>query len=186
MANSQTEIFRRQVSDCPGTPPPTAPVTSTVAEAVDCLYETRASGLVFMDKNNRPAGLLTEADVTHRVAFELSPETPIADVMTVPVVTVAADEHLYRAIARMRRNKLRHLPVTATDGTLAGMLHLDDALAFVSNDLVQRIDRLSGDGSDAAYRGVKQAQVELAAGLLADNVLATDVLSLITYINNDI
>ena len=66
------------------------------------------------------------------------------------------------------------------------MLQLDDALAFASDELVQRIDRLSGDGSDAAYRGVKQAQVELAAGLLADNVPATDVLSAITYINNDI
>lgn len=186
MANSQTEIFRRQVSDCLGTPPPTAPQRSTVAEAVDCLRETRASGLVLTDDNNRPVGLLTEADVTRRVAFELAPETPVAAVMTAPVITVAADEQLYRAIARMRRNTLRHLPVTAVDGTLAGMLHLDDALSFASDELVQRIDRLSGDGSEAAYRGVKQAQVELAAGLLADNVPATDVQSLITYINNDI
>jgi len=30
MANSQTEIFRRRVADCLGTPPPTAPVSATV------------------------------------------------------------------------------------------------------------------------------------------------------------
>ena len=75
MANSQTEIFRRRVSDCLGTPPPTAPQDSTVAEAVDCLRETRASGLVLTDDDNRPVGLLTEADVTRRIVFDLPPHT---------------------------------------------------------------------------------------------------------------
>ena len=103
MANSQTEIFRRRVSDCLGKPPLTAPVTATIAETVDCLRETWASGLVLTDGDNRPAGLLIEVHVTRRVAFEISPETPVTDVMTVPVATVAADKHLYRAIARMRR-----------------------------------------------------------------------------------
>ncbi|MGB0632822.1 MAG: DUF294 nucleotidyltransferase-like domain-containing protein, partial [Alphaproteobacteria bacterium] len=186
MANSQTEIFRRRVADCLGTPPPTAPVSSSVTEAVDCLRETRASGLVLTDPDNRPVGLLTEADVTRRVAYSVPPDAPVSDVMTSPLVTIPADEHLYRAIERMRRNTLRHLPVVAADGTLAGMLHLDDALAFASDDLVKRIDRLAGDGSEAAHRGVKQAQVELAAGLLADNVPATEIQALITYVNNDI
>ena len=186
MASSQTEIFRRRVADCLGTPPPTAPVTTTVLDAVGRLRETRASGLVLVDAANRPAGLLTEADVTRRVAFAAEPDAPVATVMTAPVVTIPTDEHLYRAIARMRRNALRHLPVVGDDGALAGILHLDDALAFASDELVARIDRLAADGNTAAYRAVKGAQVELAAGLLADNVPATDVLSLITYVNNDI
>jgi CBS domain-containing protein len=186
MANSQTEIFRRRVADCLGTPPPTAPVSATVSEAVDCLRETRASVLVLTDADNRPVGLLTEADITRRVAYSVPPETPVSEVMTLPLVTIAAGEHLYRAIARMRRNTLRHLPVVAADGALAGMLHLDDALAFAADELVTRIDRLAGDGGEAAYRGVKRAQVELAGGLLADNVPATEILSLITYVNNDI
>ena len=183
---SQTEIFRRRVFDCLGTPPPTVPVTTTLADAVDCLRETQASGLVLVDADNRPAGLLTEADIARRVAFSQEPDAPVSAVMTSPVVSIGADEHLYRAVARMRKNTLRHLPVTDEDGCLAGMLHLDDALASVSQDLVTRIDRLSSDGDEVALRSVKQAQTDVAADLLADNLPATDVLDLITYINNDL
>lgn len=186
MANSQTDIFRRLVADSLGTAPPSAPLPLTVAEAVDCIRETRASGLVLLDDDGCPAGLLTEADIARRIALSAEPDAPVTDFMTAPVVTAALDEYLYLAIARMRKNGLRHLPVVDSAGRLGGILHLDDALAGAAADLVERIDRLSEDGGEAALRAVKTAEIEIAADLLADDVPVDDVQGLITYVNNDL
>ena len=186
MANSRTEIFRRRVSDTLGTPPPSAPLPLSVGDNVDCLRETRASGLVITDENGTPAGLLTEADIARRVALSIDAAAPVQSVMTAPVITAGLDEPLYLAIARMRKNVLRHLPVVDAAGRLAGILHLDDALSVAAEDLVERIDRLSEDGDDAALRAVKGAEIEIAADLLADNVPVADVQGLLTYVNNDL
>ena len=184
--STRTDIFRRRVRDSLGPLPPTAPAGISVGVAVERLGATRASELVLLDADGRPAGLLTESDIARRVALRADPAAPVASVMTSPVVTIAAGEYLYRGIARMRRRGLRHLPVVDGAGRLAGMLHLGDALAAASEGLVATIDRLSPDGGEAGMKAVKAAEVEVALELLADNVPATDVLGLITHINNDL
>ena len=185
--SSQTGIFRRRVRDCLGVPPPSAPHDISISDAVACLVETRASGLVLLDDDRRPVGILTEADIARRVALRADPAAPASSVMTAPVLCIDAAEYLYRGIARMRNNGLRHLPVTDTDGRLAGMLHLQDSLASASEGLVARIDRLAGGADDvASLRLVKAAQAEIAAELLADSVPVGDVQGLITHVNNDL
>ena len=184
--NSQTEIFRRRVSDSVGPPPPTARHDVSVAEAVALLRALRASGVVLLDDERRPAGILTEADVARRVAFQAEGSAPVSSVMTAPVFSIEDGEYLYRGIARMRRRGLRHLPVVDDAGRLIGMLHMGDALAAASEGLVERIDRLSPDGDEAQMRAVKDAEVLVARELLDDNVPATDVQGLITHVNNDL
>jgi len=186
---SQIRIFRERVRDNLTAPPPTADADIDIATAVDLLRSSRESGLVLLDGDRRPVGLLTEADIARRVALRASASDPVASVMTRDVRTVALDEFLYRAIARMRRYGLRHLPAVDEAGRLAGMLHLDDALQAASEDLVARIDHLSGaarsEDDRPDLKTVKAAEVDVAADLLADNVPATEVLALITDVNND-
>jgi CBS domain-containing protein len=184
--NSQTEIFRRRVSDSVGPPPPTARHDVTVEDAVALLRSTRASGIVLLDDERRPAGILTEADVARRVALSVDGAAPVSAVMTAPVISIEDGEYLYRGIARMRRRGLRHLPVVDGAGRLVGMLHMGDALAAASEGLVERIDRLTADGDEAQMRAVKDAEVLVARELLDDNVPATDVQGLITHVNNDL
>ncbi len=106
--------------------------------------------------------------------------------MTRPVVTVAADDFLYRAVARMRRLGLRHMPVVDAAGRPVGMLDLHEALAAASATMVAQIDRLTQESSIEGLAHTKQAQAELASDLLADNLPAPDIQALITDINQDL
>ena len=184
--NAQTDIFRRRVRDALVGPPPSAACDIAVSEAVHRLSEACESGIVLVDGDHRPAGILTEADVARRVAFRLGGTEPVSAAMTSPVVAVEETEYLYHAIATMRRNSLRHLPVVDSGGRLAGMLHFDRATTVLSDDLMERIDRLSDDGSETALAAVKAAQAEIAADLLADGSPVADILALITHVNNDV
>ena len=184
--SAQTDLFRRKVADSLGPPPPTAPQDISVGQAVAALAATPSSALVLLDADRRPAGILTEADIARRVAFSVDASTPVAEVMTAPVVCIEAGEYLYRAIARMRRHGLRHLPAIDEADRLAGVVHMDEALAAASDETVARIDLLSGDDGDASLRAIRTAQAGIAADLLADGVPVSDVQGLITHVNNDL
>ena len=143
----------------------------------------RASAAIVLDGADRIAGIVTEQDVVRRFTGE---GQPVSALMTTPVLTVRADDQLYRAVGFMRRHRLRHMPVVDGAGALVGMLHLHDALAVAAGPLVGDIDRLTHEDSLAGLAEVKAAQVQLADRLFADGVAAPEIQALIADINNDI
>lgn len=153
---------------------------------IELLTAEDASSATVTDGEGRPLGIVTEQDITRRVAFQALPETPVETVMTAPVMTIPSDEYLYFAIARMRRQGLRHMPVVDGSGGLVGMLNLHDALAVAAERLVGQIDILTRDDSVDGLKQVKAAQVELAAQLLEDNLPAPEIQALLTHVNRDI
>src|SRR5262245_22719823 len=89
--------------------------TARVGEAVNSMAQARSRMASVTDSHGRPAGILTEQDVVRRVAWRATPDQSIEDVMTAPIVTISADDHLLDAITTMRRHRLSHIPVI--DGT---------------------------------------------------------------------
>jgi CBS domain-containing protein len=185
VAHSQTAAFRRRVRDHMQGPPVVVPGGLPALEVVARMTEARVSAAVILE-NERIAGILTEQDVTRRIAGRPVEGRPVTDVMTRPVATIRADQPLYEAIGFMRRLGLRHMPVVDAEGGLCGMLYLRDAFAAAAPSLVEHIDQLTHETTLAGLRKVKAAQVRLAADLFADRVPAPEIQSLISHINNDI
>jgi signal-transduction protein with cAMP-binding, CBS, and nucleotidyltransferase domain len=167
-------------------PPVVVSGTQPALEVVARMAEARASATVILAADGRVAGILTEQDVTRRIAGQEVGAQPVAQLMTRPVATIATDQPLYEAIGFMRRLGLRHMPVVEPGGGLAGMLYLHDALAAADPSLVEHIDQLTHESTLDGLREVKAAQVRLAADLFADRVPAPEIQSLISHINNDI
>lgn len=181
----RTAIFTRIVRDIMQDAPLTATPTMLVSELVGRMSDARASSVVIVDETGAPLGILTEQDVTRRIAFRAVPETPANEVMTSPVETIGVGDHLFHAIARMRRLKLRHMPVVNRNGTLAGTLNLHDALAASFEVLMEQIDNLTWDASVDGLTQVKAYQVELADELFNESLPVSDIQSVLTDINSD-
>jgi len=185
VAHSQTAAFRRRVRDHLQAPPVVVPGGLPALEVVARMTEARVSAAVILD-GARVAGILTEQDVTRRIAGHAVEGRPVAALMTRPVATIGAEQPLYEAIGFMRRLGLRHMPVVDGERGLCGMLYLHDALAAADPSLVEHIDQLTHETTLEGLREVKAAQVRLAADLFADRVPAPEIQSLISHINNDI
>ncbi|MCP5158008.1 MAG: CBS domain-containing protein [Gammaproteobacteria bacterium] len=183
---SQTAIFSKLVRDFMRDCPPAVLSGTTCAEAIQQMFGDHTSSVVVVDANGRLLGILTEQDVTRRIAFQIPPETPVEQVMTRRVLTIPAGEYLYHAIGRMRRYNLRHLPVLDENRAVIGILDLYDALSAASAQMVQQIDLITHEGTLDGLKQVKTAQVELAAELLDDGLPAPEIQALLTHINNDI
>jgi CBS domain-containing protein len=121
--------------------PVTCNAGATIAEAAQRMRESNI-GDVLVERDGKIVGLVTDRDIVVRaVADGRDPtEMTIADVCSHGLVTIPSDAPLEEAVALMREQAVRRLPVVE-QGHAVGMvsvgdlaLHLDDrsALADIS------------------------------------------------------
>ncbi len=182
---SQTAVFTRRVADHLDRAVVLAGSEEGCAEVVARLSTRKATAVVVVDAEDSPVGILTEQDIARRVAFRVTPETPVRQVMTTPVQCIEADDYLHHAVAWMRRDQIRHLPVLA-DGRVVGLLQLDRVLERVTGQTVGHIDLLNQARTPDGMREAKQHQREIAAQLLADQVPAAEIQQLLTRLNHQL
>jgi signal-transduction protein with cAMP-binding, CBS, and nucleotidyltransferase domain len=150
------------------------------------MRERPSSSVIVTSPEGRPIGILTEQDVTRRVAFQDTAAVPVEALMSSPLHFIHDDDYLFRGIALMHRHRLRHLPVVDGSGKVVGILDLHNALASAVARGLNLIDRLTHEETLEGLLHVKKAQVEVADALLEDRVPAVGIQSLLTHINNDI
>ena len=183
LLRSQAKLFRSIVRDHMGQKPVEIALTASIGEAVNILAQAGTGGAVVTDPHGRPIGILTEHDVVRRVAWRAAPDQPVEEVMTAPIVTVSADDHLLDAITTMRRHRLSRVPVLDASGRLAGLLALQDVLLLLSGWFTRVIDQLVQDGSLDGLRRVKERGVDLAEEYLNDGMPIAELQAMLTEIN---
>ena len=155
-------------------------------DVVSRLASAGASEAVVRDDDGRVAGIVTEQDVCRRIACRDCGDWPIETAMSSPVVSISHDDYLYRAIARMRRQGLRHMPVVDEDGGVVGMLHLHRAMELAAPRIVHHIDAL-GFGDDLeGLAATKKMQARVALDLMEDALPGPEIQAFLSRINNDI
>jgi CBS domain-containing protein len=91
-------------------------------------------------RGERVAGVLTDADVLHRVlGRDADPAMPVEAFMTPDPGTLSPDATLVEALVLMDRQGDRAIPLVEPDGRLEGILHGSDVLAFVAEAFPQEI-----------------------------------------------
>lgn len=108
---------------------------ATIKEAGRLLQKYRVGSLM-VDDGSRYIGIVTDSDLSRKaVAKGLDPNTTtVLACMSRSPVTIEEDELLSDAMALMKKQGIRHLPVTA-DGTIIGVLSAADLLRAVEDRL---------------------------------------------------
>lgn len=104
---------------------------TSVRDIVALLYENRIGAVLVMAGDSRKGtailGIVSERDIaaglhTHGSAIL---DTPAADIMTAPVLTVAPEATVAEAMQVMTNRRIRHLPVV-DGGLLIGLVSIGD------------------------------------------------------------
>src|SRR5689334_13677383 len=95
---------------------------ATIKQAGQQLQKHKVGSLI-VDDGSRYIGIITDSDLSRKgVAKGLDPNTTtVANCMSRSIVTIEEDEPLSAAMSIMKKQGIRHLPVTA-DGTIIGVL----------------------------------------------------------------
>jgi CBS domain-containing protein len=109
----------------------------SVAEASLSMYK-KGEGCAVVLREGKPFGIVTERDVTWKVAAKgLDPKSvKVAEVMSTPLVTIDPDADLTEAAKIMKKHEIRRLAVVR-EGTLHGILTAAD----VGRNLESYMDR---------------------------------------------
>jgi CBS domain-containing protein len=101
---------------------------ATIKEAGQLFQKYRVGSLI-VDDGSRYIGIVTDSDLSRKaVAKGLDPNTTtVTTCMSKALVTIEEDELLSEAMGLMKKQGIRHLPVTA-DGTIIGVLSMADLL----------------------------------------------------------
>ncbi|MDH5392497.1 MAG: CBS domain-containing protein [Gammaproteobacteria bacterium] len=105
---------------------------TTLDQVAMLMWEGNCGSIPVVDSENKPIGIITDRDIAmccainHKAPWELSASTIMADRA---LFTCSTDESLETALATMKRQKVRRLPVTDSYGYFTGMLSIDDVVA---------------------------------------------------------
>ena len=124
----------------------------SVQAAAERMRQRTVGCLVVVEKGQTPIGMLTDRDLVLRVVAESrnSATTTVGEVMTKCPAVVHDETPIEMALGLMRRRGFRRLPVVDVNGTLAGLVTLDDILMLLAEEFVQIGDVLGGETPQAA------------------------------------
>lgn len=100
-------------------------------DAARRLDELNIGALVVVDAERVVLGVLSERDIARAVARRgaVALDAPVAEHMTIDVVTAAPADTVPALMARMTDRRIRHLPVMA-GGRLAGLVSIGDLVKW--------------------------------------------------------
>ena len=100
--------------------------TETTVFQVAKMMEQGGIGAVLVKKGGNLSGIITDRDyATKIVSHNLSSDTPVATIMSSPLITINYNESISAAAERMTDKKIRKLAVT-DNGNIIGLVTSTD------------------------------------------------------------
>ena len=121
---------------------------ASLRDAALLMRNQHVGALVVVEKKEgvtRPVGILTDRDIVVAVVAVpgARPEgIRVADAMSSKLAVAREDDGLFEVAQRMSERAVRRLPVVAPDGSLKGIVTLDDVLRVISAELGQLAEGL--------------------------------------------
>ncbi len=117
--------------------------TFTVYQAIQMMSEKNIGALPVME-GTKLVGMISERDYMSKVALmgKSSKETPVSDIMTRDLVTVASDQSVSKCLEIITEHRIRHLPVMDGD-ELLGIVSIGDLVKWVIATQRMTIEQLN-------------------------------------------
>jgi CBS domain-containing protein len=100
----------------------------SVREAIELLFKRHIGSTVVVDDMGKCIGIFTERDAIRVVAQNVSLDAALEKAMTKNPFTVNEDSTFEEAKSIIKLHKIRHLPVTSSEGKLVGLISVRNIL----------------------------------------------------------
>lgn len=107
-----------------------------VSSAVEQMKSEDVGSIIAVDNDQKPIGIVTDRKIA--LALEETPDIgqrEVSELLQDEVITGSADMSVFDAINQLNENSIRRLPIVDDDGTLEGIVTLDDLLVLLATEL---------------------------------------------------
>lgn len=100
------------------------------------LMKANNVGTVVVQKNGKPEGIITDRDLAVKCLANGKDcdSTLVTEIMSRPIVTVKLQDGLYEVIAKMKKSKIRRMPVVNNTGKVVGIISFGDIVGLLSDE----------------------------------------------------
>jgi len=116
---------------------------ATVARAAELLHQRNIGAVVVLEEGGALAGIISERDIVHGVAAKgpACLEENVAALMTRRVHSCGLEDSVTDLMARMTKERIRHLPVLE-NGRLCGIVSIGDVVKNRLEEIEFEADQL--------------------------------------------
>ncbi len=181
---AEQQTLTRTLAELVRNAPIACPAAATVREAAQKMADAKVRTIVVVDASGAPIGMFTLVDLLLRVVLaERSLTTPLAEVMTAPIVTLPGSATAYEAMHVMAENGIRQI-VIVENGRLRGVINERDLFALQRVSMQEVIEGLhAADSIDSLKRAGEDIR-RLTQNLLAQGVGAEPLTRTIAALND--
>ena len=110
--------------------------SASLADVVESLVDRNCGSLIVVD-DDRMVGIITERDILRACASKRGflEGLSVCDHMSADVVVGSPEDSINRVMQLMTDNRVRHLPIVAENGALAGMISIGDVVKAQTKQL---------------------------------------------------
>jgi len=143
-----------------GTPYYCQPETN-LGSATELMWNANCGFLPVETADGKVTGVITDRDICVALGTrnQLPGDIVVGEVMTGKLYSCAPEDDIHQALQSMKEGRVRRLPVIAKNGSLAGVISMDDVLLRTEPMSLGREPELSSDEVVRAYRAITQRQV---------------------------
>ena len=137
--------------------------TNSLADAAGLMWNNDCGILPVITESGQVVGLVTDRDICMSALLTgrgLS-DIPVDNVISGKVLGCKAEDEIHFALKMMRDNKVRRLPVLAADGTLDGMLSLNDLVLRAADGTAKATSELTYGDVIKAYKAICEHHVPM-------------------------
>lgn len=135
----------------------TAGRDASIREIAEAMFDQSVGSVVIIEDDD-PVGIVTDRDLAVQLLAEDGPANlfksdielealTAGDVMTTDPLVVDSDDELPRVLHHMTEAHARRIPVVDSDGSLAGILTLDDVVTHLAGEsahVAAQLDNVAG------------------------------------------
>jgi CBS domain-containing protein len=131
---------------------------SNLGSATELMWNANCGFLPVQSADGKVIGVITDRDVCIALGTRNCPagEVSVGQVMSGKLYSCAPDDDIHTALQTMMEARIRRLPVMAQNGTLVGVLSMDDILFRAEPRSSGKEPELSSDEVVRTFRSISQ------------------------------
>jgi len=181
---AEQQLLTRTLAELVRNAPVACAATVTLREAAQKMADAKVRTIIALGRDDAPVGMFTLVDLLRRVVLPgRALDTPLAEVMTAPLVTLPASATASEAMHVMAERGVRQI-VVVDNGRLSGVINERDLFALQRVSLRQVNEELHAAETIESLQGAGEDIHRLTQNLLAQGVGAETLTRTITALND--
>jgi CBS domain-containing protein len=130
--------------------------TNSLAEAAGFMWENDCGSLPVVAEGEKVVGLITDRDICMAAALKnrCLENIAVEEVLSGKIFSCNADDDVLAALKTMQENKVRRLAVVSAEGTLKGMLSMNDIVLNAQQAKGKKVPELSYADVVSAFKAI--------------------------------